>query len=73
MSVGKGKLAVEGNGVFRASTRSDGMKRIEISVQGKEPDRITQLRLCVEEHQAQRIRKLPVGSQFVYSLEEPEG
>jgi len=65
------KIRVEGHGVFRASRRADGMQRIEISVQGKEPDHVTQLRLCVDESLARRIKRLPSGSEFEYSLEEP--
>jgi hypothetical protein len=69
--VGDGKLAVEGNGVIRASTRADGLKSIEISVQGREPERVTQVRLCVDESQIRGLKKLPAGSQFEYSLEDP--
>lgn len=70
--VGDPKVAIEGEGVFRASTRADGLKRIEISVQGRAPDRVTQLRFWVDESQARWIKRLPSGSPFAYVLEEPE-
>ena len=69
--VGDSKYTVEGHGVFRAATRKDGLKSIEISVQGQEPDRVTQIRLCVDEAQARLIKRLPPGSQFDFLLEEP--
>jgi hypothetical protein len=72
LRVADGKSIIEGTGVFRAATRPDGLKSIEISIQGREPERVTQVRLSIDESQVRWLKKLPDGSPSEFSLEEPD-